>query len=70
MSGVVTYNGCMMDEFVPQRCAAYVSQEDMHLAGMTVREILSFSAQCQGTEARQGSCNCCITLAHKISSYY
>lgn len=55
MSGVVTYNGHMMDEFVPQRCAAYVSQEDMHLAEMTVRETFLFSARCQGTGARQGS---------------
>ncbi|WVZ69772.1 hypothetical protein U9M48_018507 [Paspalum notatum var. saurae] len=54
MSGVVTYNGHTMDEFVPQRCAAYVSQEDVHLAEMTVRETFSFSARCQGTGARQG----------------
>ncbi|KAJ1284239.1 hypothetical protein BS78_03G189900 [Paspalum vaginatum] len=54
MSGVVTYNGHTMADFVPQRCAAYVSQEDVHLAEMTVRETFSFSARCQGTGARQG----------------
>ncbi|TVU02579.1 hypothetical protein EJB05_51914, partial [Eragrostis curvula] len=54
MSGIITFNGRMIDEFIPQRCAAYVSQEDMHLAEMTVRETLSFSARCQGTGARQG----------------
>ncbi|KAL6614944.1 hypothetical protein ACP70R_037214 [Stipagrostis hirtigluma subsp. patula] len=54
MSGIVTYNGRTMDVFVPQRCTAYVSQEDMHLAELTVRETLSFSARCQGTGGRQG----------------
>ncbi|KAF8676075.1 hypothetical protein HU200_047580 [Digitaria exilis] len=54
VSGVVTYNGCTVDEFVPQRFATYVSQEDMHLAEMTVRETFSFSAQCQGTGTRKG----------------
>ncbi|RQO87901.1 hypothetical protein POPTR_003G057250v4 [Populus trichocarpa] len=51
-SGRVTYNGHEMNEFVPQRTAAYISQHDLHLAEMTVRETLSFSARCQGTGAR------------------
>ncbi|KAJ6942530.1 Pleiotropic drug resistance protein 1 [Populus alba x Populus x berolinensis] len=51
-SGRVSYNGHEMNEFVPQRTAAYISQHDLHIAEMTVRETLSFSARCQGTGAR------------------
>ncbi|XP_073296856.1 pleiotropic drug resistance protein 1-like [Primulina huaijiensis] len=47
-SGMVTYNGHSMEEFVPQRTAAYISQHDVHLGEMTVRETLAFSARCQG----------------------
>ncbi|KAG7023556.1 ABC transporter G family member 39, partial [Cucurbita argyrosperma subsp. argyrosperma] len=47
-SGRVTYNGHEMKEFVPQRTAAYISQYDIHLPLMTVRETLMFSARCQG----------------------
>ncbi|XP_075514272.1 pleiotropic drug resistance protein 1-like [Primulina tabacum] len=47
-SGTVTYNGHSMKEFVPQRTAAYISQHDVHLGEMTVRETLAFSARCQG----------------------
>ncbi|KAJ7966133.1 Pleiotropic drug resistance ABC transporter [Quillaja saponaria] len=47
-SGRVTYNGHAMDEFVPQRTSAYISQHDIHNGEMTVRETLSFSARCQG----------------------
>ncbi|XP_044483311.1 pleiotropic drug resistance protein 3-like isoform X2 [Mangifera indica] len=42
----------MLDEFVPQKTSAYISQEDLHIAEMTVREILDFSAQCQGVGSR------------------
>ncbi|XP_020591940.1 ABC transporter G family member 44-like [Phalaenopsis equestris] len=52
VSGNVTYNGHTMDEFVPQRTAAYISQHDLHLGEMTVRETLSFSARCQGVGNR------------------
>ncbi|KAK3119462.1 hypothetical protein QOZ80_9AG0670890 [Eleusine coracana subsp. coracana] len=48
VSGRVTYNGCGMDEFLPERTAAYVSQDDLHNGEMTVQETLSFSAKCQG----------------------
>ncbi|KAG6718028.1 hypothetical protein I3842_04G130500 [Carya illinoinensis] len=51
-SGNVTYNGHEMREFVPQRTAAYVSQHDLHIAEMTVRETLAFSARCQGVGSR------------------
>ncbi|XP_058004744.1 pleiotropic drug resistance protein 1-like isoform X3 [Hevea brasiliensis] len=41
-----------MTEFIPQRTAAYVSQYDVHIAEMTVRETLAFSARCQGVGFR------------------
>ncbi|XWS71977.1 hypothetical protein CRYUN_Cryun02cG0001100 [Craigia yunnanensis] len=47
-SGKVTYNGHEMHEFVPQRTSAYISQYDIHLPQLTVRETLEFSAKCQG----------------------
>ncbi|TKY54925.1 ABC transporter G family member 32 [Spatholobus suberectus] len=48
MSGNITYNGHSLKEFVPQRTAAYVSQQDWHVAEMTVRETLQFAGRCQG----------------------
>ncbi|XP_042482888.1 pleiotropic drug resistance protein 1-like [Macadamia integrifolia] len=51
-SGRITYNGHGMDEFVPQRTAAYISQQDLHIGEMTVRETLAFSARCQGVGTR------------------
>ncbi|KAL1829196.1 hypothetical protein ACET3Z_007608 [Daucus carota] len=47
-SGSVTYNGHGMQDFVPQRSAAYISQYDVHIGEMTVRETLAFSGRCQG----------------------
>ncbi|AES81581.2 putative monosaccharide-transporting ATPase [Medicago truncatula] len=47
-SGRVTYNGHEMSEFVPQRTAAYVDQNDLHIGELTVRETLAFSARVQG----------------------
>ncbi|KOM44563.1 hypothetical protein LR48_Vigan05g216800 [Vigna angularis] len=52
VSGKVTYNGHEMNEFVPQRTAAYISQHDVHIGEMTVRETLAFSARCQGVGSR------------------
>ncbi|KAJ8539720.1 hypothetical protein K7X08_013972 [Anisodus acutangulus] len=52
VSGKVTYNGHEMNEFVPQRTAAYISQHDLHIGEMTVRETLEFSARCQGVGSR------------------
>lgn len=51
-SGRVTYNGHEMEEFVPQRTSAYISQHDLHIGEMTVRETLAFSARCQGVGPR------------------
>ncbi|KAL5709532.1 ABC transporter G member 39 [Ranunculus cassubicifolius] len=52
VSGRITYNGQTMNEFVPRRTSTYVSQNDLHLAEMTVRETLAFSARCQGVGTR------------------
>ncbi|KAK8943295.1 putative pleiotropic drug resistance protein 7 [Platanthera guangdongensis] len=52
VSGEVTYNGHRMDEFVPQRTSAYISQHDTHVGEMTVRETLAFSSRCQGVGTR------------------
>ncbi|KAK3219629.1 hypothetical protein Dsin_013599 [Dipteronia sinensis] len=52
VSGGVTYNGHDMHEFVPQRTAAYISQHDVHIGELTVRETLAFSARCQGVGSR------------------
>ncbi|XWS16366.1 hypothetical protein CRYUN_Cryun34aG0080400 [Craigia yunnanensis] len=47
-SGRVTYNGHDMDEIMPQRIAIYISQHDIHIREMTIRETLAFSIICQG----------------------
>ncbi|GLJ18676.1 hypothetical protein SUGI_0333120 [Cryptomeria japonica] len=52
VEGSVTFNGHSMKEFVPQRTAAYISQHDMHIGDMTVRETLDFSARFQGVGSR------------------
>ncbi|KAL2653873.1 hypothetical protein R1flu_022001 [Riccia fluitans] len=51
-SGKITYNGLEMSEFVPQRTAAYVSQHDLHVPEMTVRETFEYSAKSQGIGTR------------------
>ncbi|RAL41316.1 hypothetical protein DM860_010110 [Cuscuta australis] len=51
-SGRVSYNGHEMNEFVPMRTAAYISQHDVHIPEMTARETLAFSARCQGVGSR------------------
>ncbi|KAL3628122.1 hypothetical protein CASFOL_027168 [Castilleja foliolosa] len=52
VSGRVTYNGHDMTEYVPQRTSAYISQHDLHIGELTVRETLDFSARCQGVGPR------------------
>ncbi|CAI9094462.1 OLC1v1030207C1 [Oldenlandia corymbosa var. corymbosa] len=52
VSGRVTYNGHEMNEFVPERTSAYISQYDLHMGELTVRETLAFSARCQGVGPR------------------
>ncbi|XP_065851098.1 ABC transporter G family member 32 isoform X2 [Euphorbia lathyris] len=48
MSGKITYNGHSLNEFVAPRTSAYVSQQDWHVAEMTVRETLELAGCCQG----------------------
>ncbi|XP_051152166.1 ABC transporter G family member 35-like [Andrographis paniculata] len=50
--GEITYNGHMLDEFVAQKTSAYISQNDVHVGEMTVKETLDFSARCQGVGSR------------------
>ncbi|KAJ7546115.1 hypothetical protein O6H91_08G025200 [Diphasiastrum complanatum] len=52
VSGQVKYNGYEPSEFVPQRTSAYISQYDLHISEMTVRETLDFSGCCQGVGTR------------------
>ncbi|GLJ52515.1 hypothetical protein SUGI_1117730 [Cryptomeria japonica] len=48
MTGDISYNGLKLNEFVPQKTTAYISQYDLHISEMTVRETLDFAARCQG----------------------
>ncbi|XP_022982807.1 pleiotropic drug resistance protein 3-like isoform X2 [Cucurbita maxima] len=52
MTGEICYNGHKLEEFVPQKISAYISQYDLHIPEMTVRETLDFSARCQGVGSR------------------
>ncbi|KAK8597980.1 hypothetical protein V6N13_095372 [Hibiscus sabdariffa] len=53
VSGEVFYNGYKLEEFVPQKTSAYISQDDLHIPEMTVRETLDFSSRCQGLGNRE-----------------
>ncbi|CAI5536089.1 unnamed protein product, partial [Closterium sp. Naga37s-1] len=53
VSGSVTYNGHALSEFVPERTAVYVPQNDEHIGEMTVRETLDFYARLQGPGLRK-----------------
>ncbi|XP_019169567.1 PREDICTED: pleiotropic drug resistance protein 3-like isoform X1 [Ipomoea nil] len=50
--GEISYNGHKFQEFVPQKTSAYISQYDLHIPEMTVRETLDFSSCCQGVGSR------------------
>ncbi|VVA95985.1 unnamed protein product [Arabis nemorensis] len=52
VSGDITYNGYRLNEFVPRKTSAYISQNDLHVGIMTVKETLDFSARCQGVGSR------------------
>jgi ABC-type multidrug transport system ATPase subunit len=52
VKGSVSYNGYKLEEFVPQKTSVYISQNDLHVGEMTVRETLDFSARCQGIGTR------------------
>ncbi|XVF66041.1 hypothetical protein PTKIN_Ptkin10aG0002200 [Pterospermum kingtungense] len=52
VAGEITYNGYRLEELVPQKTSAYISQHDLHTPEMTVRETLDFSARFQGIGSR------------------
>lgn len=52
VKGEVTYNGYALNEFEPRKTSAYISQNDVHVGEMTVKETLDFSARCQGVGTR------------------
>ncbi|XP_073525676.1 uncharacterized protein [Phyllobates terribilis] len=52
VSGDISYNGYKLNELVPQKNSVYVSQYDLHIPEITVRETLEFSARCQGVGSR------------------
>ncbi|KAF7127829.1 hypothetical protein RHSIM_Rhsim11G0102600 [Rhododendron simsii] len=52
VAGEVFYNGHKLEKFIPQKTSAYVSQNDLHIPELTVREALDFSACCQGVGNR------------------
>ncbi|CAH1422174.1 unnamed protein product [Lactuca virosa] len=52
VDGEITYNGYKLNEFEPRRTSAYISQSDVHVGEMTVKETLDFSARCQGVGSR------------------
>ncbi|XP_019448177.1 PREDICTED: ABC transporter G family member 36-like [Lupinus angustifolius] len=52
VNGEISYNGHNLNEFVPRKTSAYISQNDVHQGEMTVKETLDFSARCQGVGSR------------------
>ncbi|KAK8921126.1 ABC transporter G family member 39 [Platanthera zijinensis] len=52
VSGRITYCGHEISEFFPQRTSAYISQHDIHIGEMTVRETFDFSGRCMGVGTR------------------
>ncbi|KAF5182324.1 Abc transporter g family member [Thalictrum thalictroides] len=52
VTGEISYNGFKLEEFVPQKTSAYISQNDIHIPELTVRETIDFSACCQGVGSR------------------
>ncbi|KAM7486759.1 hypothetical protein LguiA_002768 [Lonicera macranthoides] len=42
--GEITYKGHELKEFVPQKTSAYISQNDVHVGEMTMKETVDFSA--------------------------
>lgn len=78
VKGQISYNGHKLNEFVPRKTSAYISQNDVHVGEMTVKETFDFSARCQGVGTRYGNFNCvlklhaskfCLALALSFSSW-
>ena len=57
VSGNITYNGKNFHEFQAVHTSAYVDQNDLHIAELTVRETLDFAARCQGIGHKAGECS-------------
>ena len=57
-TGDITYNGATFKEFVPERTSAYVTQYDVHMAELTVRETVDFSRRVQGAGPFAGNFTC------------
>lgn len=53
--GRITYNGHTLNEFVPQKTAAYISQHDLHVGELTVRETLDFASHVLGVGSQFGT---------------
>ncbi|XP_034695525.1 ABC transporter G family member 42-like [Vitis riparia] len=53
VNGEITYNGYNFNEFVPQKTSAYISQNNVHLGELTVRETLDYSTRFQGIGSRR-----------------
>ncbi|KAJ8771739.1 hypothetical protein K2173_026916 [Erythroxylum novogranatense] len=52
VKGEIYYNGRKVENLMPQDTSAYISQYDLHIPEMTVRETIDFSARCQGVESK------------------
>ncbi|KAK9099040.1 hypothetical protein Syun_026085 [Stephania yunnanensis] len=52
VKGEITYNGYKMKEFVPIKTSSYISQNDVHIGELTVKETLDFSARFQGVGSK------------------
>ncbi|CAA2946671.1 ABC transporter G family member 29-like [Olea europaea subsp. europaea] len=52
VKGDISYNGHGLKEFVPRKTSAYISQNDVHIGELTVRETFDFSARFQGVGSR------------------
>ena len=62
VNGEMSYNGYKLNEFVPRKTSAYISQNDVHIGEMTVKETLDFSARCQGVGTRYGNLICSTSI--------
>lgn len=66
----MTYNGHGMNEFVPQRAAAYIGQNDVHIGEMTVRETFAYAARFQGVGSRYGELYVLTIFSKKLFLVY
>ncbi len=57
VQGDLRYNGVSPKEFNLARTAAYVHQFDAHIAGLTVKETLTFARSCQVPNDQSGEFN-------------